>query len=162
MTAASKFSWCEKGSWADNGGFVSAKMTARKRSFFTILFDNARTTPMAFVPASAKRKGAFGLATCRLDSCTALVGFNFRPKQKEWALLCLFREWSTPSEVWHLFVKKTVRLSCVAGVRQQMVAQQMSENFPLNQRNFQLKSCSLGPDEQAVLHYDEQAVWSRT
>ena len=30
--------WCEKGSRADNGGFVSAKMTARKRSFFTILF----------------------------------------------------------------------------------------------------------------------------
>ena len=38
MTAASKFNWCEKGSRADNGGFVSAKMTARKRSFFTILF----------------------------------------------------------------------------------------------------------------------------
>ena len=50
---------------------------------------------------------------CHLDSYTTLVWFNFRPKQKEWALLCLFREWSTPSEVWHLFVKKTVRLSCV-------------------------------------------------
>ena len=31
----------------------------------------------------------------------------------------VFREWSTPSKVWHLFVKKTVRLSCVAHVRQQ-------------------------------------------
>ena len=34
----SKFDWYEKGSRADNGGFVSAEMTARKRSFFTILF----------------------------------------------------------------------------------------------------------------------------
>ena len=25
-------------------------------------------------------KGVFGLTTCRLDSCAALVGFNFRPK----------------------------------------------------------------------------------
>ena len=38
---------------------------------------------MVFVPASAKRKCAFGLATCRLDSCATLVGFNFRLKQKE-------------------------------------------------------------------------------
>ena len=56
--------------------------------------------------------------SCRLDSYATLVGFNFRLKQKEWALLCLFREWSTPSKVWHSFVKKTVCLSCVTRVRQ--------------------------------------------
>ena len=44
--------------------------------------------------------------SCRLDSYATLVGFNFRLRQKEWALLCLFREWSTPSKVWHSFVRK--------------------------------------------------------
>ena len=38
MTTASKWDCHEKGSRADSDGFVSAEMTARKRSFFTILF----------------------------------------------------------------------------------------------------------------------------
>ena len=48
--------------------------------FSRFFLHNTHTIPMAFVPASAKRKGAFGLASCRLDSYTTLVGFNFRLK----------------------------------------------------------------------------------
>ena len=85
--------------------------------FSQFFLHNAHTIPMAFVPASAKRNGVFGLVTCRLDSYTALVGFNFRPKQKEWALLYLFREWSPSSKVWHSFIRKdrpsVMRYACL-------------------------------------------------
>ena len=65
--------------------------------FSRFFLHNTHTIPMVFVSASAKRNGVFGLVTCRLDSYATLVGFNFQLKKKEWALLYLFREWSTPS-----------------------------------------------------------------
>ena len=49
-------------------------------SFPQFFSHNTHTIPMVFVPASAKRKCAFGLVTCRLDSYATLVGFNFRLK----------------------------------------------------------------------------------
>ena len=71
VTAASKFDWHEKGSIADNGGFVSAKMTARKRSFFTILFTQYThdTNGIRARKRKAKRciwarKLSFGLLCC--------------------------------------------------------------------------------------------------
>ena len=67
----------EKGSRADNDGFVSAEKTARNKSFFTILFAQHTHDANGIRARKHKAKGVFGLVTCRLDSYATLVGFNF-------------------------------------------------------------------------------------
>ena len=74
MTAASKFDWYEKGSRADNDGFVLTEKTARKQSFSTILFTQNTHDTNGIRARKRKAKGAFGLVTCRSDSYATPVG----------------------------------------------------------------------------------------
>ena len=94
-------------------------MTAAKQSFFTLLFAQCTHDTNGVRARKREAKGAFGLVTCRSDSHATLVGVQFPTKAKRVSFALSVPKWSTPSKVWHLFVKKTVRLSCVARVRQQ-------------------------------------------
>ena len=105
----------EKGSRADNGGFVSAKMTARKQSFFTLLFTQNTHDTNGVRARKRKAKAAFGLMTCRSDSHTALVGVQFPTKAKRVSFTLSIPKWVTPSKVCHLHAKDRssgVRCAC--------------------------------------------------